>query len=1527
MARRKSAGAGRWLVRLGLGLVVLLGLLLGLLWLAASQPASLRWIVAQVESRLGGQLKVEALDGSLLGPLSAGTVRWASDGLVVTAHGARFAWQPLELLNWRARVDLLEASRIEVDLSTPAQPSPKDPSPIRLPERIALPLSLSVGRMASGEVVVRRDGNELVRVADLEAVATAGPDLVELNGLNARVIAAGNEVAVGGEVSIRPVDTWQTRARVQSRMDLQGQPLRVELRADGQLAALDTRLNAQWADARVTARTQVHALDPRPLRDLKVEVSELDLARIDPALPQTDIAARLEAELFPAWSDRPDPPLLVGPLEISNQLAGPLDVKRLPVARLRTVTSLTAERVELQDLNIGGPAGEINGLVRWAANGFRVEARSDGLKLAAIQRSLQPRTVVLDARVSSDRPLAERAIDFELRALDNEVTATTQGRLRGDWLDLSQLGVQLAAVADGPGAGRLPAGQAKLAGRLRIAEPFDLDLAGTISELQPHRLVQMAPATFNGTVSARGTLGGQGSKMAPGRVELDLAVADSEVDGRALAGHLRGALHLHAFQPRSVDGVDAAFNWADATARLAGGLGEGSSALTVDLVVPQLKTWLPEASGDIRGNARLHGALTAPALDLADIVVRKLSVASGGQQISAEKLTLLARNLQLDLAVPLDLQLQGSALRVAPVGSRRRSQALLDLDTLDAEVSGTPAAHRIALRGDGRNQLLRLLADGAVLKANGRAAGTSQDRAKAAGGTRAAKGANGVNGAHGAAPTAGGLAAITGWRGQVQQLELRHPQLLMPGGGAARPAAATPVATAAGAAATTAASAAQAAAQAPAQAPASASAAAAGGTSARSSDAGLLRAERPFEIRYGGGATPSTVVVDGLALLLQGARLEVQRLNWANGRLDTALQGGGLPAYWITRIVPIDALYTAQVRQERAVTPSRPAGSRTPAPPSDPLVFDLTANFAGQVADTSAADWSGQFALRRQRGDLYLLMPASDEGYVAAGLDRLALRGAIERQRLTASLDLDGSTIGNANGQVDIPLIAGPGPFWADEKLARTTLGGQLGMSMRSLRWVSPLVGETWRIDGALASNLKLAGTLAEPRLLGAVTGADLSAVDQETGMRLHDGVLAAELSGDRVDVMLLRFLSGEGSVAMDGLLRVPAAGATSQARIQIEKLPIPLGAAQRIVVSGNAVAELHDERSMSITGRLVADEGVIEVRGNDAPTLGNDVVIVDERGRQIDARDGKTVVQAAPRRRAAAAAASDAAAPGTSASGSSASGTTAAAKPASTAASTSAGAGSRAAAAQPFRISTALDIDMGPHFRVFGSGINARLTGAIKLSGVLPEQPRADGVVKIVDGTYQIYGRRLDITEGEVRFNGPVDNPTLLIVAARRYLQVEPRVEITGTAANPVIKLTSEPEVSDAEKLSWLILGTGLDEAQGAGQLLLLQAAADSLFGDEDSKYADSLTDRLGIDMLSIKDESSTSSATGQPQGTVVTVGKRLSNRLFVTYEQSLRGVWNIVKLQYDITNRLSVSVQAGSDSAADLLWNFPFD
>ena len=58
-----------------------------------------------------------------------------------------------------------------------------------------------------------------------------------------------------------------------------------------------------------------------------------------------------------------------------------------------------------------------------------------------------------------------------------------------------------------------------------------------------------------------------------------------------------------------------------------------------------------------------------------------------------------------------------------------------------------------------------------------------------------------------------------------------------------------------------------------------------------------------------------------------------------------------------------------------------------------------------------------------------------------------------------------------------------------------------------------------------------------------------------------------------------------------------------------------------------------------------------------------------------------------------------------------------------------------------------------------------------------------------------------------------------------------------------------------------------------------------------------------------------------------VVTVGKRFSDRLFISYEQGLRGVSNLLSAQYLLTERLSLRAQSGTASALDLLYSFAFD
>ncbi len=58
-----------------------------------------------------------------------------------------------------------------------------------------------------------------------------------------------------------------------------------------------------------------------------------------------------------------------------------------------------------------------------------------------------------------------------------------------------------------------------------------------------------------------------------------------------------------------------------------------------------------------------------------------------------------------------------------------------------------------------------------------------------------------------------------------------------------------------------------------------------------------------------------------------------------------------------------------------------------------------------------------------------------------------------------------------------------------------------------------------------------------------------------------------------------------------------------------------------------------------------------------------------------------------------------------------------------------------------------------------------------------------------------------------------------------------------------------------------------------------------------------------------------------------IVTVGKRLSSRAHLSYEQSLDGAANIVKLTYSLSRRLSLIGRAGADNAIDLRYLFSFD
>jgi len=526
-------------------------------------------------------------------------------------------------------------------------------------------------------------------------------------------------------------------------------------------------------------------------------------------------------------------------------------------------------------------------------------------------------------------------------------------------------------------------------------------------------------------------------------------------------------------------------------------------------------------------------------------------------------------------------------------------------------------------------------------------------------------------------------------------------------------------------------------------------------------------------------------------------------------------------------------------------------------------------------------------------------LPGADE----AVLDALALE---------LSADVAGSSADDASGTLALRLRGAPSGAQgrAELQLREGRLSGPVSLDLGTLAFANRLVGPQWALGGRLRFAGRAAGTLAAPRLQGEVSGDGLRLEQRAMGWRLGAGTLAGRFDGEtfRLDALTLHDLQGVdaragGSIELSGEVRV--ADRDGRFRLAARKLRVPIGPGQRVVLSGDTEVTSRGG-AFEIRGRLAADEGLIELRGGEAPSLPDDVVVVDR------ARGNGASAPALANGR---------------------------------------------AAEQRFRIGTDLELDLGQKLRVRGSGVDALLGGTVTLRGALPDAPRAFGTVRVREGSYAAYGQRLEITRGRLVFNGALDNPVLDIVALRRNQAVEAGVALTGTVLSPRVRLTSQPEVPDSEKLSWLVLGVPLDAAQSSAQGAALQAAAASLFGRNDGTMSGGIAGALGLDSIGIRSSSGASdgllvpslggggfggtlpAVPGQVGGglqapgsttaaqSVVSVGKRLSSRVMVTYEQGLRGVWNLLRIQYDISRRLSVRAQTGSESALDLLYRFSFD
>ncbi len=226
------------------------------------------------------------------------------------------------------------------------------------------------------------------------------------------------------------------------------------------------------------------------------------------------------------------------------------------------------------------------------------------------------------------------------------------------------------------------------------------------------------------------------------------------------------------------------------------------------------------------------------------------------------------------------------------------------------------------------------------------------------------------------------------------------------------------------------------------------------------------------------------------------------------------------------------------------------------------------------------------------------------------------------------------------------------------------------------------------------------------------------------------------------------------------------------------------------------------------------------------------------------------------------------------------------------------------------------LTVALGDDVRLRGFGFDGRLSGELKVRDRVDRAPRARGTLELA-GEVRAYGQQLDLERGTLRWgNVAIDEPTIDVRAVRPDSEPEVGIAVTGTGASPIVDVWSRPALPQAEALSWLMFGRPLAAADG-NDAAQLQEAATSLGG---SAVAQAVAGKVGLDTASVGE----SRALG---GTALTVGKRITPKLYVSYGMSLSGTGQVVTVTYALRRWLAAQVETGIEQRIELEAKFERD
>jgi translocation and assembly module TamB len=410
---------------------------------------------------------------------------------------------------------------------------------------------------------------------------------------------------------------------------------------------------------------------------------------------------------------------------------------------------------------------------------------------------------------------------------------------------------------------------------------------------------------------------------------------------------------------------------------------------------------------------------------------------------------------------------------------------------------------------------------------------------------------------------------------------------------------------------------------------------------------------------------------------------------------------------------------------------------------------------------------------------------------------------------------------------------------------------GAIDAALPTLAPFGAFVPTIANLDGKVDARILLGGTVKAPEVTGTVDATGLKAELGEIGIELRDGRLEAEAKRGGGFVLAASVASGKGHLELAGTMSDRGVIDAKILGQEFEAANIP---AAHVVLTPD-LRLTGDPKGYQLRGDVTIPRALVrldKLPQDQPPGVSPDVVVV---------RDGKEV--------------------------------------------------NRAEKAQGFPLSATIEVKLGDAIGIQGYGLDAMVIGQLTVRES-PGVPTTGSGQLQVSGRYKAYGQDLTIKDGRLLFAGtPLDNPRLAIVAMREIDDnLSTGLRVAGSAKAPIITVVSDPNVGEADALSYLVTGRSLSDvgsASGSSQDALASATR-SLEGAGAGLVAKRIGQRLGLDEAGVEENEMIG-------GSALTIGEYLSPRLYLSYGVGLFEPGEVIALRYKLSQDVGVKVQRGTE------------